>query len=66
MTVVDKQGKPVAGVNVSMNINGIFYNRVTDENGIARLNINLNPGDYIITSYYGNATVSNKITVKQP
>ncbi|MCI7291995.1 MAG: hypothetical protein MR504_07370 [Methanobrevibacter woesei] len=66
VTVVDKQGKPVAGVNVSMNINGIFYNRVTDENGIARLNINLNPGDYIITSYYGNATVSNKITVKQP
>ena len=66
VTVVDKQGKPVAGVNVTMNINGIFYNRVTDENGIARLNINLNPGDYIITSYYGNATVSNKITVKQP
>ena len=66
VTVVDKQGKPVVGVNVTMNINGVFYNRVSDENGVARLNINLNPGEYIITSYWGNATVSNKITVKQP
>ena len=66
VAVVDGQGKPVVGVNVTMNVNGVFYNRVTDENGVAHLNINLIPGEYIITSVYGNATASNKITVKQP
>ena len=66
VAVVDGQGKPVVGGNVTMNINGVFYNRVTDENGVAHLNINLIPGEYIITSVYGNATTSNKITIKQP
>ena len=66
VAVVDGQGKPVVGVNVTMNVNGVFYNRVTDENGVAHLNINLIPGEYIITSVYGNATASNKITIKQP
>ena len=29
----------------------MFYTRVTDENGIARLNIRLDPASYIITAY---------------
>ena len=33
-----------------MNINGVFYNRTTNENGTARLNINLPPGEYILTA----------------
>ena len=66
VAVVDGQGKPVVGVNVTMNINGVFYYCVTDENGIAHLEIDLGPGEYIVTSVYGNSTVSNKITVKQP
>ena len=50
VTVLDKNGNPLANSDVSLNINGVIYNRVTDENGIARLNINLNPGEYIITA----------------
>ena len=63
VTVVDGQGNPVVGQNVTININGVFYNRVTDDNGIARLNINLWPGEYIATAYYGTAAISNRVTV---
>ena len=53
-----------AGVNVTFNINGVFYDRNTDDNGIARLNINLMAGKYIITSMYSNgATISNNVTI---
>ena len=61
--LVDGQGKPIVGKNITFNINGVFYNRTTDENGIARLNIRLMAGEYIITSKYDQATISNKITI---
>ncbi len=62
-TLVDSQGKALSCVNVTFNINGVFYNRTTDENGIAKLNINLMAGEYIITSQYAQAVTSNKVTV---
>ena len=62
-TLVDSQGNPLSGVNITFNINGVFYNRTTDENGTARLNINLMPGEYIITSQYATAVIANKITI---
>ena len=62
-SLVDGQGNPYAGQNVTFNINGVFYNRQTDSQGIAKLNINLMAGEYIITSMYNNAAISNKITI---
>ena len=62
-TLVDGQGKAVAGVNITFNVNGVFYHKTTDANGVARLNIRLMPGDYIITSTYGKCWASNKITI---
>ena len=53
-----------AGEVVTFNIHGVFYNRVTDANGFVRLNINLMPGQYIITSYYKNEAVSDVVTVR--
>ena len=47
---IDGEGNPVNGTNITMNINGVFYNRTTNENGTARLNINLIPGEYILTA----------------
>ena len=61
--VVDGQGYPKDNVSVRFNINRVFYNRTTDASGVARLNINLMPGEYIITSEYETARVSNIITI---
>ena len=61
--LVDGQGKALSGVKITFNINGVFYDRTTDANGIARLNIRLMPGQYIITSQYGDATIANTITI---
>ncbi len=62
--VIKKDGKVAgAGVKVKFNINGVIYERETNESGIARLNINLDPGDYIITAEYDGCMVSNSIKV---
>ena len=61
---VDGQGNPVKGAELTFNIHGVFYHKITDENGIARLNINLLPGEYIITAIYGTIMTSNTITVR--
>ena len=62
-TLLDGQGKPYAGQNITFNINGVFYNRVTDSSGQAKLNINLMAGEYIITSSYNGYNIANKVTV---
>jgi ribosomal protein L30E len=49
-TFVDSQGNPLNDTNVELNINGVFYNRKTNENGTVRLNINLGSGEYILTA----------------
>ncbi len=62
-TLVDGQGKPYANQKIQYNINGVFYIRLTDNNGQSVLNINLMPGEYIITSNYDECYISNKITI---
>ncbi|WP_407416434.1 carboxypeptidase-like regulatory domain-containing protein, partial [Methanobrevibacter sp.] len=60
----DDQGNPVgAGVSALFNIHGVFYSRTSDENGYVTLNINLDPGDYIVTAEYNGYKVSNNIKV---
>ena len=63
VTLLDGQGKPYAGQNVTFNVNGVFYVRNTDVNGVTHLNINLMAGEYIITSSYNNSNIANKITI---
>lgn len=65
ITVLNGQGNALTNATVSLNINGVFYNRTTDKNGVARLNINLNSGRYLITAEGPDGLrVSNNITVK--
>ena len=61
--ILDSQGYPVEGTVVTFNINGVFYYRETDANGIASLAINLRPGKYVITTMYGQYDVGNNVTV---
>ena len=62
-TLVDGQGKAIAGVNITFNINGVFYHRTTNADGVTKLNIRLMPGEYIITSMYDECWASNKIII---
>lgn len=52
-TFLNGQGKPIANnTEVHFNVNCVFYTSYTNENGTAKLNINLYPGNYIITSMH--------------
>ena len=61
--LIDGQGKPYVNQAVTFNINGVFYNRITDASGQAKLNINLMPGEYIITSSYNGFSIANTIKI---
>ena len=61
--VLDGQGNPYAGQTVTFNINGVFYTKTTDADGIARLNINLPAGTYIITSMYNGLNAANNVKI---
>ena len=63
-TFLDGYGMPLANTNVTFNINGVFYTRSTNENGVARLNINLNPNIYILTAYNPNDGYEYSNTIK--
>ena len=62
---VDADGNVLKNTMVKFNINGVMYERETDANGIAKLNINLPQGEYIITAINpaNNEMHANNITV---
>ena len=51
---LDGCGSPLVNASVIFNINGVFYKKQTDDNGMARLNIDLFPGEYILTAIHLN------------
>ena len=62
-TIYDKNGSLAVGKNVTFNINGVFYTRTADENGVVSLAINLRPGEYIITTIYEGLDIGNNVVV---
>ena len=61
---LDGCGSPLVNASVVFNINGVFYKKQTDDNGMARLNINLRPGEYILTAMHPDALMyGSNITV---
>ena len=49
--------------NLTFEINGKTYSRISDENGIAKIAINLNPGNYTIKTTFDGSTVENNVIV---
>ena len=61
---LDGCGSPLVNASVIFNINGVFYKKQTDDNGMAKLNINLRPGGYILTAMHPDALMyGSNITV---
>ena len=61
---LDGCGSPLVNASVVFNINGVFYKKQTDDNGMAKLNINLRPGVYILTAMHPDALMyGSNITV---
>ena len=62
--LLDGKGIPLANEKIQFNVNGVFYTRTTNSTGVARLNINLMAGEYIITSSYNGANIANTISIR--
>ncbi|WP_407414630.1 hypothetical protein [Methanobrevibacter sp.] len=59
-----KDGKSIEpNQEVLMRVNGVDYHTLTDSNGVATLNIRLNPGHYIVYSEFENYRNYNNILV---
>ena len=63
LQTLNGQGKPLPSQNVSFNVNGLFYSKITDDDGLASLKIRLIPGEYIITSIWNDFQVGNTINI---
>ena len=61
----NKNGVRLSGVPITFKINGVDYNRTTDMVGEAKININLNKGDYDITTTSLEVTKKNTIHIDE-
>ena len=63
--IIDYHGKTSSNKNVTLKVNGKTYIEKTDETGQITLPINLDGGEYTITTEYNSLKVNNKITVNK-
>ena len=61
--IKDKDNNAISNVKVIFTVNGSNYERISDENGIISLNINLSTGKYDIITQVGNNKVKNVINI---
>uniref|UniRef100_UPI003869A30C hypothetical protein n=1 Tax=Methanobrevibacter sp. TaxID=66852 RepID=UPI003869A30C len=71
VTLTDADGNPIAGAAIKVGIYGKLYNRKTDDDGVARLVVNLAPGSYAVNAtfegddIYESAFVNGTVTVNK-
>lgn len=69
VTLLDSDGNPIPNQKVIMSIGDIEYPCITNDVGMASLDLDLNPGNYVINVFYNgnddyyNSTTQNLITV---
>lgn len=56
LTLLDENGNPISQKQIEYSLNNHIGTVKTDENGIAQIPINLNPGQYNITLKYTNSS----------
>ena len=63
VSVLDSKSNPISNKTVYLSINGKKYTKITDKNGSASIGINLNSGEYNMTTAVDNITVYSTVTV---
>ena len=63
--ITDYHNTPVKGTTVIFNINGVSYNKITGDDGVASLKINLKQGTYTIKTTCVSIVMNNTIQVKK-
>ena len=61
--ILDSNGKISPNKKVALTVNGRTYTKTTNKKGIASLDINLNAGNYTMTTEYNGLKNINKITI---
>ena len=61
-TLLDANGKGIAGQTVAITINGVSYSRITDSNGMASLAIGLRPNTYAASVEYAGSSTYDAAT----
>ena len=61
---LDEKGNIAPHQQVSFNINGILYTRSTNDAGEAGITVNLQPGEYLITSTYLSEVHANTVKIE--
>lgn len=61
--LVNDDGTPKTNASLAIIANGVQYNRITNSGGEARLNVRLNPSNYIFTVTDGLEVVSSPVHV---
>ena len=61
----DVDNNPINGCGVAFTVNGVTYNRTSNEQGVASLKIGLATGSYKIVSKSYNTSIENTITVAE-
>ena len=64
--VLTQDNAPVENASVSISVNGVSYAKSTDSDGKASLLLNLNEGDYVISTSYQNTVNKSKVKVASP
>lgn len=64
-TLKDNDNNNLPNIKVFFKINGVLYERQTDENGQARLNINLDKGQHKIETFCNKASINNTINITE-
>ena len=54
--LLDGQKKPYAGKTIRLNINVVFYDRITDANGISGVNLNLHQEYISLLTFFQSKT----------